>query len=85
MCTVPLQKVTNYVNICNFLLFAELDISKYATNKVNTSAIVVVPISTGLFHKMEYTSHASKHATFRAIIPMETADPGTLSRFDFHD
>ncbi len=48
-------------------------------------ATVVVPISTGLSHKMEYTSHASRHAMLKEIIPIETADPGTLLRFDVHD
>jgi hypothetical protein len=72
------RKVVNQLNMCDFLLFAEFVSSRYATKSANTSAIVVVPISTGLFQIIEYTPHASRHATFNAIIPIDTADPGTL-------
>jgi hypothetical protein len=82
---ITYKKVMNYINICNFLLFAELVVSKYATKSDSTRAIVVVPMRTGLFHKMEYTSHATRHAMLKEIIPIETADPGTLLRFDTQD
>ena len=49
------------------------------------NATVVVPTSTQLFHRIEYTSHANRHAMLIDNIPIDTAEPGTPSRFDFHD
>lgn len=67
------------------ILLAVFDNSRYATSNAVTSATVVVPTSTQLLQRIEYTSQATRHAMLIDNIPIDTADPGTPSRFDFHD